>query len=73
MYDLVIKNGLIVNGTGESPFHGDIAVKDGIIVAVVKTGEIDVDAGKEIDASGMVVTPGFIDIHTHYDLSLIHI
>ena len=67
MYDLVIKNGLIVNGTGESPFHGDIAVKDGIIVAVVKTGEIDVDAGKEIDASGMVVTPGFIDIHTHYD------
>ena len=67
MYDLVIKNGLIVNGTGESPFHGDIAVKDGIIVAVVETGEIDVDAGKEIDASGMVVTPGFIDIHTHYD------
>ena len=67
MYDLIIKNGLIVDGTGDAPFHGDIAIKDGIIVAVAETGEINVDASKKIDANGLAVTPGFVDIHTHYD------
>jgi N-acyl-D-aspartate/D-glutamate deacylase len=64
MFDLVIRGGTIVDGTGAERFTGDIAVKDGLIAQV---GEVTGDAAQEIDASGMVVTPGFVDIHTHYD------
>ncbi|NKB34369.1 MAG: amidohydrolase family protein [Pseudomonadales bacterium] len=64
MYDLLIKNGLIVDGTGTKPFQADVAISDGVIVAV---GNIDGDAENEIDASSLLVTPGFVDIHTHYD------
>ena len=67
MYDLIIKYGLIVDGTGEAPIPRDIDFKEGIDVAVAETGEINVDASKKIDASGLAVTPGFVDIHTHYD------
>lgn len=63
-YDLIIRNGTIVDGTGEARFTGDIAVKDGLIARV---GEVRGDAAEEIDATGKVVTPGFVDIHTHYD------
>jgi len=64
MHDLVIRNGRIVDGTGASAFIGDIAIDAGIISGVGgKAG-----AGhREIDASGLLVTPGFVDIHTHYD------
>ncbi len=68
MYDLVVTNGLIYDGTGSPPFKGDLAVVDDQLVAV---GEIDQSrVGPEtesIDATGRIVTPGFVDIHTHYD------
>jgi len=62
--DLVIRGGLVVDGSGAAPRHADVAVKDGRIVAV---GEVAARQGEEIDATGRLVTPGFIDIHTHYD------
>lgn len=64
MYDLIIRGGTIVDGTGEAPFEGDVAIRDGVIVAV---GAVSGEAREEIDAHGLVVTPGFVDIHTHYD------
>jgi N-acyl-D-aspartate/D-glutamate deacylase len=66
MYDLKITGGTIVDGTGADRFHGDVAVKDGVIVAV-SHGPLDGEAAETIDATGMLVTPGFVDVHTHYD------
>ena len=66
-FDLVIRNGSIVDGSGNEPYQGDVAVKDGRILAVGKIEQIDGTAKTEIDASGLLVTPGFVDIHTHYD------
>jgi N-acyl-D-amino-acid deacylase len=64
MHDLVIRNGKIVDGTGAPAFAGDIAIDGGLIASIGgKAG-----AGRrEIDTSGLLVTPGFVDIHTHYD------
>ncbi len=63
-YDLIIRGGTIVDGTGAPAFVGDVAVKDGLIAAV---GTVSGTAAEEIDARGKVVAPGFVDIHTHYD------
>ncbi|MEL0090202.1 MAG: amidohydrolase family protein [Rhodospirillales bacterium] len=63
-YDLIIRNGSVIDGTGSQPFAADVAIKDGIIVAV---GNVDGNSDREIDAKGKLVTPGFVDIHTHYD------
>jgi N-acyl-D-aspartate/D-glutamate deacylase len=63
-YDLIIRNGTIVDGLGSEPFTGDVAVTEGVIAAV---GEVDGEAAREIDATGLLVTPGFVDLHTHYD------
>jgi N-acyl-D-aspartate/D-glutamate deacylase len=63
-YDLVIRGGSIVDGTGREPYPGDVAVKNGLIAAV---GEVAGKGAEEIDAKGKIVTPGFVDIHTHYD------
>jgi N-acyl-D-amino-acid deacylase len=63
-YDLLIKNGLVVDGTGAEPRRTSIGIRDGIITAV---GELTGEAGSTVDAEGLLVTPGFIDIHTHYD------
>ncbi len=63
-YDCIIRGGTIVDGTGEPGFIGDVAIKDGMIAGV---GSIRGDAAREIDASGKIVAPGFVDIHTHYD------
>jgi N-acyl-D-aspartate/D-glutamate deacylase len=65
MYDLIVRNGTIVDGTGAPATVGDIGVKDGRIAHV--GGRIDAEAVEVIDAAGRVVTPGFVDIHTHYD------
>lgn len=64
MYDMVIRGGTIVDGSGGVPYVGDIAIDGGIIAAV---GHDIGAAREEIDASGKFVTPGFVDIHTHYD------
>jgi N-acyl-D-amino-acid deacylase len=63
-YDLIIRNGTIVDGSGTRPFAGDLAVRDGLIA---KVGSVTGSARTEIDATGRIVTPGFVDIHTHYD------
>jgi N-acyl-D-aspartate/D-glutamate deacylase len=63
-FDLVIRNGTVVDGSGADPFRGDVAVKGSVIAAV---GRVDGQGREEIDASGRIVTPGFVDIHTHYD------
>ena len=68
MYDLIIKNGLIVDGSGAKAFPGEVAVKDGKIVAV--KDHIDEPTVKTIDAKGHYVTPGFIDIHRHADAAV---
>ncbi len=64
MHDLVIRNGTIVDGTGRPRYRGDVAV-DGSTIAAV--GRVDERGRREIDAEGLLVTPGFVDIHTHYD------
>ena len=64
MFDLKISGGLVVDGTGEVPQIGDIGIVGDRIVAI---GELSAPADREIDASGKVVIPGFVDIHTHYD------
>ncbi len=63
-YDLVIRNGHLIDGSGEPARPGDIAVQDGLIAAV---GRVEGSGRREIDAEGQAVTPGFVDIHTHYD------
>ncbi|KAA0101965.1 D-aminoacylase [Mycolicibacterium sp. P1-18] len=63
-FDLIIRNGTIVDGLGGEPFVGDVAVAGGAIAAI---GTVDGDATREIDATGLLVTPGFVDLHTHYD------
>ena len=62
--DLIIRGGTIVDGTGAEPFEGDVAVSGGQITAV---GKVSGKGIEEIDARGQIVTPGFVDIHTHYD------
>jgi N-acyl-D-aspartate/D-glutamate deacylase len=63
-YDLVIRNGTIVDGLGGEPYRGDVAVSDGVIAAI---GAVSEHGDREIDATGLLVTPGFVDLHTHYD------
>ena len=61
---LIIRNGTIVDGTGAVPYVGDISIVEGIISEV---GTVSSNSEQEIDAKGLLVTPGFVDIHTHYD------
>ncbi|MDZ4370567.1 MAG: hypothetical protein U1C74_04000 [Phenylobacterium sp.] len=64
VFDLVVRGGTVVDGTGGAPFEADVGVKDGRIAAV---GRIAGSGAEEIDARGQLVTPGFVDIHCHYD------
>lgn len=63
-YDLLVKGGMVVDGSGGEPFRADVAVRGR---KIVKVGTITGDAAEVIDATGCIVTPGFVDIHTHYD------
>ena len=63
-FDVVLRGGEIFDGTGGEPYIADVAVRDGRIVSV---GEVSGTGKEEIDARGCIVTPGFVDIHTHYD------
>lgn len=64
MFDLVIRNGTVIDGTGVPGRVADVAVSEGRIVAV---GEVTEQGENEIDASGLIVAPGFVDVHTHFD------
>lgn len=63
-YDLIIRAGTVVDGSGEASRTADVAVKDGVVIEV---GRVSGTATRTIDADGALVTPGFVDIHTHYD------
>ncbi len=64
MHDYLIRNATVVDGTGDTPYTGDVAIKDGVIAAVGKVNEA---ASEVIDADGACVAPGWVDVHTHYD------
>ena len=68
MFDLIIRNGLVVDGTGLPAYRADVAVADGRIRRI---GQINESARQEIDAAGLAVAPGFIDPHTHFDAQLL--
>lgn len=63
-YDLVVRGGTVIDGSGLAGRTADVAIKDGMIAAV---GQVSGQGHEEIDADGSIVTPGFVDIHTHYD------
>ena len=67
-FDVVIRGGTIVDGTGIPRYRGDLAIRDGRVARI--SGRIPAGAAKEIDASGCIVAPGAIDLHTHYDAQL---
>src|SRR2546428_12062937 len=68
MYDLLLKNGLLIDGTGSAPYRADVAVRDGDIAVI---GQVEGESLQTIDAGGQVVSPGFIDLHTHSDMSFL--
>ncbi len=66
-YDIVVRGGQLVDGTGKEPVRGDLGIENGVITAV---GTVEGRGKREIDAEGLTVTPGFVDIHTHLDAQI---
>ena len=66
-YDLIVRGGSLIDGTGADARPADVAVRDGVVVDVAGAGELDGDATTTIDADGRLVIPGIVDIHAHYD------
>ena len=67
-FDVVIQGGTLVDGRRMPRFRGDVAIQNGVVAAI---GQIDASRGaKVIDADGLVVAPGFVDLHTHYDAQI---
>ena len=69
MFDIVLKNGIIIDGTGNPSYKSDIAIED---CKIVKIGKLNLEAKEVLDIEGLIVAPGFIDTHSHSDLYLIH-
>src|SRR6201988_2388643 len=67
-FDIVIKDGMIIDGTRAPRIRGDIGIKNGRVAKIGRIAESD--AKQAIDARGLIVAPGFIDLHTHYDAQL---
>ncbi len=67
MHDLIIRNGLVVDGTGSPPRQADVAVTGGVITEI---GVVEGEGARTVDATGRIVTPGFVDIHTHLDAQI---
>ena len=67
-YDLVIKNGMVIDGSGMPRHRADIGIKDG---KILEKGHISPNGAKVIDAEGRFVAPGFLDVHTHYDAQVL--
>ena len=65
MFDIVVRNGTLVDGTGTARRRADVALRDGLVVAIDET--IDAEAHEIIDATGRIITPGFVDPHSHFD------
>ena len=66
--DLIFRGGLVFDGTGAAPFRADVAVQKGRVAGL---GDIDAEAPAELDACGLAVAPGFIDVHSHSDYTLL--
>ena len=66
-YDIVIRDGKIVDGSGNEPFYGDLAIKNNTISEI---GNVDSQGKEEVKANGLVISPGFVDIHTHLDAQI---
>ncbi|MGD9601591.1 MAG: amidohydrolase family protein [Gammaproteobacteria bacterium] len=69
-FDTLIRNGTIVDGTRAPRFQGDVGIKDGIVTRISREGLDPATAARVIDARGLIVAPGFVDLHTHYDAQI---
>ena len=70
-FDVLIQGGTVVDGTRTPRFVGDVGIKDGKVAKIERNGKLNPsDAKKTLDAHGLVVCPGFIDLHTHYDAQI---
>lgn len=69
MFDLILKNGMVADGTGKPAYQADVAVRDGVIAAI--GADLGTEAKEVLDISGLVVSPGFIDAHSHTDCSIL--